>query len=157
MFIDGVAYVKDPRPGSAYPDKYRAIDLYYQEAGKDYPSQEEIELGTGFEGITDASKIISAEFSATYNFSYRAKDLSEPEFNFTFNPQITFAGLDIQDQTSSFDITINSFIGDFFQAVSQEDIQRGYEVNVSPNILTSGIKQEDVLGAYSITENVNFD
>lgn len=157
IFIDGVAYVKDPRPGSAYPDKYRAIDLYYQEPGKDYPSQEEIELGTGFEGITDTSKIISVNLPVLYDLIYRAKDLSQPAFNFNFIPQINFNATDIQDQTLSTTITINSFIGDFFQAVSQEDIQRGYEVNVSPNILTSGIKQEDVLGAYSITENVNFD
>lgn len=157
IFIDGVAYVKDPRPGSAYPDKYRAIDLYYEEAGKDYPSQEEIEIGTGFVGVQDSSKIISVNLPVLYDLNYRAKDLSQPAFNFNFIPQINFNAIDIQDQTLSTTITINSFIGDFFQAVSQEDIQRGYEVNVSPNILTSGITQEDVLGAYSITENVNFD
>lgn len=181
LFIDGVPYIKDPRPGSAYPDKYRAVDLFYEEPGNDYPNVDEIEIGTGFTGVQDNSGTILVTIPILYDVHYLAKDLSQPEFHFTFTPDITYNAIDIQDQSSAFNITIptnftfnaltiedetlgislnfSAFNSNFFQAVSQLDIERGYAVNVSPNFDFADLGQIDISRNYSydIQTNLTFN
>jgi hypothetical protein len=149
MIIDGVVYVKDPRPGSSYPTKFRAIDFYFQEPGFDYPSDEELEIGSDLIAVPDRSRDLSFELNEDFSYSYLAKDFSRPVFFFNINKQITFEAVDVQDKSSAF--TLDLTLENFFQAVSQLEVEKSYAVNVSPVFGFNEIPQEDVERSYSHT------
>lgn len=155
IFIDGIPYIKDPRPGSAYPTKFRKVNFYGQEIDKEYPDPGEIQIGTGFVPVPDLSKTFVIESISQITFGTLIKDFSKFLHQLFVNSTVTFSAIKQEDVNGEYTVTASLNNTDFFKATDQPDEFGEYSVSVSPSISHDGILQLDILGNYSISSRAN--
>lgn len=157
IFIDGMPFINDPRPGAIYQNKFRASNFFFQEPGEIYPEQQSFETGTagsggsGLTGEDQPTPEYVLDIEADFDYGYLILDKARAELRLNITPDIDFNGVNVDEEKRPYSIEIETFTGDFLQAVSQEDIERPYEVSVSPVFtFPPGIVQLDVERSYEI-------